>query len=413
VGGFYERSRTKLRIKEYIFEGVPIFAIERNTFGFKTADIYFDPEDRVYPLFKECCQKLKPDIVHFHHLSPSDILAQMKAAKEIGLPLILTYHSPMMTCQQAYMLYLGQTPCDGKIEYRKCLICAQVNYGIPIYFARVWAGMPKNMTNCLGRFIANTGLSCRFATWLQLPWLTREIMDGWRSELKMIDHFVAVCQWVYELLIKNNIPPEKITLCRHGIIGQTPPIMERQRHDILRLGYLGRIHHSKGIEVLLKAFKLLPYHYNKIELYIYGLIQDEPDKRYLHKLLRLSASDQRIKWMGILSSKEKFQVLNQLDILVIPSLWLETGPLVLLESWAVGTPVIGTNRGGIAELIKNRCGGLLFNSGDASDLARVITEVYDNSDLLTKLRISIPKVRTMKEVADDMESLYQRLKSAR
>lgn len=409
VEGFYAKNGPEVRTKEYIFDRIPIFAIEKNAFGSKTSQLYFDSQEEIYPLFKEYLTKTKPDIVHFHHFSPVDVISQMKVAKEMKLPVILTYHTPMMTCGHADMLYLGKRICNGRIDYKRCLICAQTKYGIPKPLAFLWANLPRKLAQYLGISISKMNVKGCLATWLQLPWFTRERIERWKSEFGMIDHFVAVCHWVYNLLLINGIPKEKITLSRQGI-SLIPPVIKKQKDDVLRLGYLGRIHSVKGIDVLLKTFKSLPSEY-KIELYIYGLVQQPDDNRYYIYLRRLSHNDVRIKWLGILSEeKDKFQALSQMDILVIPSRWLETGPLVLLEAWAVGTPIIGARLGGIAESVTEGKGGLLFTSEDTQDLAQVITRIYTDPDLLRRLKLEIPQVRTTREVADDMEKLYNRLR---
>jgi glycosyltransferase involved in cell wall biosynthesis len=332
----------------------------------------------------------------------------MEVAKRMHLPVIFTYHTPMMTCGQSGMLYQGKRACLGRVNYKRCLICAQTKYNIPLPIAWIWANLPRGIASALGKTIVGSGLRSRFATWLQLPWLTRARMDKWELGFKMIDRFVAVCQWVLELLLINNVPKEKITLCRQGI-GQMPLIKKRQSDDILHLGYLGRIHPVKGIDVLLRALKLIPSNL-KVELSIYGSYgEDKFAKKYHDKLYKQYCNDSRIKWQGLLSEGEKFQALSQLDVLVIPSAWLETGPLVLLESWAAGTPVIGSNLGGIAELVNDGTNGLLFKRGDARDLSRLIMQVYNDPDLLEKLKTGIPGVRTMREVVDDMEILYQKV----
>lgn len=407
IAQFYGCRSPFLRIRNYTFKGVPTFVIEKNTFSLKTKDLYMVEDLEIYQVFKDYLRKIQPDIVHFHHFSPTDVISQMKAAKEMHIPIILTYHTPMMTCGHTDMLYLGKSPCHGRIDYKKCLICTQSKYGVPLFLAYLWANLPKNLAESLGKSVSKININNRFATWLQLPWLTRERIEKWREGLRMIDHFVAVSLWVYELLIKNNIPKERITLCRQGI-GQTPSNIKRREDGNLRLGYLGRIHPVKGVDILLKAFELLPSHY-RIELYIYGSFQDKADEKYYNKLRQMSYKDKRIKWSGTLNNRERFSDLSKLDVLVIPSRWLETGPLVLLESWAVGTPIIGSRLGGIAELVTEGLGGLLFEPEDAQDLARAIIRIYNEPGLLGKLKLNIPKVRTMQEVADEMENLYHRL----
>jgi glycosyltransferase involved in cell wall biosynthesis len=189
--------------------------------------------------------------------------------------------------------------------------------------------------------------------------------------------------------------------------------IKKKEDSILRLGYFGRIHPVKGIHVLLTAIRLISAHY-QLELNIYGIPEeDKAGRRYYDRLLKQSHQDKRIKWPGVLSQKNKLQIMSELDVLVIPSIWLETGPLVLLEAWASGTPVLGSRLGGIAELVSDGVGGLLFEPENPQDIARVMIRLFNEPDLLGKLRASIPKVRTMKEVAEEMERVYNRLRLMR
>lgn len=409
IDNFLENNGPPMRTKTYTFGGVPIFVIEKNISCLKTKDLYFDKNryTQIYEIFKEYIKSIRPDLVNFHHFSPTDVISQIRAAKEMQIPIILTYHTPMMTCGHSDMLYSGTQICDGRLDYKRCLMCGQTQYGIPLPVAYLWANLPVRAAESLGRSISKMNIKNRFATWLQLPWLIQERINRWLEGFQMVDHFVAVCQWVYELLLKNNIPQKQISICRQGV-GRLPPIIKRQNNQTLRLGYLGRIHPLKGVDILLNAFKFLPSSY-RIELFIYSASQRTTEQKYYNYLRKISCKDNRIKWEAALLGRERFQTLSQLDALVVPSRWLETGPLVLLESWAVGTPVIGAKLGGIAELVKQGDGGLLFKPGDARELSEIIKRIYNEPDMLNKLKLNIPKVRTMKEVSQDMEVLYNRL----
>jgi len=409
---FSERNAPLVTDRNYVFEGIPVYVMRKNICGYKTKDIYFQDEPLLFHSFEGYLKKIKPDIVHFHHFSPTDVITQMQVAKKMQLPVILTYHTPTMTCGHSDMLYLGKEACDGKIDYARCLICSQTRYHIPYFLAKIWAGLPQGGGELLGRIISNTGWESSFSTWLQFPWLTRQRIRQWESGFRLIGHFIVLCQWAYELLANNGIPGEQVTLLPQGI-AKVPDFMREQRsrnYKILRLGYIGRIHPVKGIDLLLEAISLLPDKYN-LELFIYGMpTQDRAMQGYYNSLLRQSCADKRIKWSGLLPQDRKFQALAELDALVIPSRWLETGPLVLLESLAVGTPVIGSRLGGIAEFIAEDKGGILFKPGDARELASIIARVYRAPEILSRLRRNIPPIRTTQDLADDMENLYNKIK---
>jgi glycosyltransferase involved in cell wall biosynthesis len=67
-------------------------------------------------------------------------------------------------------------------------------------------------------------------------------------------------------------------------------------------------------------------------------------------------------------------LMRDADAVIVPSLWPETGPYTVLEALWIGTPVVGSDRAGIHELIANWGGGVLFKPGDAGQLARLLVE---------------------------------------
>jgi glycosyltransferase involved in cell wall biosynthesis len=96
------------------------------------------------------------------------------------------------------------------------------------------------------------------------------------------------------------------------------------------------------------------------------------------------------------------------DLNAVPSLWLETGPLVVLEAKAAGLPIIGSRLGGIAELVREPEDGMLVPPGDVMAWARAIKAMVYNRPTQA-VSPTAAKVRTMREVASDMAALYNSL----
>lgn len=99
----------------------------------------------------------------------------------------------------------------------------------------------------------------------------------------------------------------------------------------------------------------------------------------------------------------------KLDVAVVPSIWLETGPLTLFDAFAAGTPVIGSNLGGIAERVRHGENGLLFEAGSALDLAACLTRCREESGLVQRLRSGVSSPRTFVDTASDMSVIYRKL----
>ena len=132
--------------------------------------------------------------------------------------------------------------------------------------------------------------------------------------------------------------------------------------------YLGRLSNEKGVETLLKAASFHPDFQLKI-------IGDGPLRPYLENRYRA----ENIEFMGYRQWEEIKTLLGKARFMVIPSEWYENNPLSILESLAVGTPVLGAAIGGIPELI-NAENGRLFKARDINDLSIKLNEMMSISD---------------------------------
>jgi glycosyltransferase involved in cell wall biosynthesis len=234
---------------------------------------------------------------------------------------------------------------------------------------------------------------------------------AFRELITEVDHIVALCEWTRQLLLVNGVPGEKITLCRHGLAQEliAQPEAAGQSPPGLRVAFLGRLDPTKGVHVLIEALRMVRS--TNALLDIYGITQGKSGADYETKMRELAGGDRRILFHPSVPSSEVVRILRQHDILAVPSQWMETGPLVVLEAFAAGIPVIGSNLGGIAELIKHQTNGLLVESKSPAEWARTLQHLADHPELLAHLRSGIRPPRKMDEVADEMAALYHRLTS--
>ena len=163
-----------------------------------------------------------------------------------------------------------------------------------------------------------------------------------------------------------------------------------------RLCFLGRVAPEKGIDVLLRALRLVK---TRVELDIYGIGSD----------IGNGISDignAKVRWLKPVKPEQVVETIRKYDALVVPSVWLETGPLVVLEAFAAGVPVIGSRLGGIAEMVNEGVDGLLFHPGDAADLAEKLGQLPEK---LVSLKKSVKVPRTTHDVARDHQKIYRSL----
>jgi glycosyltransferase involved in cell wall biosynthesis len=174
----------------------------------------------------------------------------------------------------------------------------------------------------------------------------------------------------------------------------------------LRGVFLGRIDRSKGAQVLLEALSLIPD--VPIEFHFYGISQSAADDEYWTGLQNLASANAQIKFFKPVPHDQVISLLAKYDVLAIPSRWLETGPLIICEAFAAGTPIIGSNLGGIAEWVQHEQNGLLVDHRDAQAWANALRRCAEDRAFLTFLQENAKISRTMDEVAQDMDRLYRR-----
>src|SRR5262249_53249113 len=142
----------------------------------------------------------------------------------------------------------------------------------------------------------------------------------------------------------------------------------RAQGDRLRLGFLGSVMVSKAPHVLLVAVGRLPLGSVTVDLFG-GCTPYHGDDSYRARLDPLLAHE-TLRVHGAIPHDFVPQALASIDVLVVPSIWAENSPLVIGEAFLAGLPVVASRIGGIPEIVADGRNGLLFEPGDASDLAR-------------------------------------------
>jgi glycosyltransferase involved in cell wall biosynthesis len=182
---------------------------------------------------------------------------------------------------------------------------------------------------------------------------------------------------------------------------------QRSSH-IMRFGYMGQITTIKGVHILVKAFKDVES-VGGVKLDLWGDIIK--DQHYVSKLKSLIGKSEKIALRGRFERADIAQVLSEIDVLVVPSLWYENAPLVIAEAFAAKIPVIASNIGGMAEAVTHEKNGLLFEVGSVEDLAAQMRRILQEPGLLEKLRQGIEPVKTFTQEVNELEQIYQELVS--
>jgi glycosyltransferase involved in cell wall biosynthesis len=164
---------------------------------------------------------------------------------------------------------------------------------------------------------------------------------------------------------------------------------------------------EKGVHILIDALRRLPT--AAIALDIFGLCQSDNDIQYRRRLSSRLAGDRRVSFRTPLSRQKLLPTLRNYDIVAVPSQWLETGPLVVMEAFAAGIPVIGSRLGGIAELVEHEVNGLLIEPASSQHWADALLMLCENRNIAVRLCKQVRKQRTMRDVVREIDGIYNRL----
>ena len=171
---------------------------------------------------------------------------------------------------------------------------------------------------------------------------------------------------------------------------------ERFQEKNYVIGMIADLIPQKGHKTLIKAIGLIK---NKIpvKLLIVGAPRENTKwyERELKKMVERFELTNIVEFLGY--RQDVFPILNQLDLLVVPSSSsFEACPMVILEAYACGIPVVGSNLGGIPELIEEGKTGFIFKANDEKELAEKILFLFRNPSLHAQMKKNCRKIAEQK-----------------
>ena len=175
----------------------------------------------------------------------------------------------------------------------------------------------------------------------------------WNHKIK---RFIALTDFAKNKFIEAGFPSDKIAVKANFIHEPTTQSLEVTPSTSGFALFVGRISKEKGIKTLLHAWTALG---NDLDLKVAGT----------GPLENMLTGRNNVVNLGRRNSGEISVLMRQATFLVLPSEWYEGFPLVLVEAFAHGLPVLASRLGSMADIIQDGENGLLFSAGDASDLA--------------------------------------------
>jgi glycosyltransferase involved in cell wall biosynthesis len=316
------------------FKGVPIHEVGLQPRGGPALQL-FDPE--AYRIVLAELQRERPQLVHIHNVSGAS-LAPFLACRRLRIPVVLTLHDHWLLCVANTLYRENGDLCSNTSHWRCCGRC----YGRYDY----WANVP------LRRRL--------------FSWATRSVRRLITPSRRLMDLHVA-----------SGYDASRFRVIPYGISadlslgtddGQAGKVAHRVRRLLAAgpapvLMFSGVLVETKGIDTLVAAVPLIVKHLGPIQLWVAGA----GEGRYAERLAGLDCAS--VEMFGKLAFDVVREVYGAAGLTVVPSVWFDNSPVVIYESLLAGTPVLGSDLGGIPELIRHNVTGYVVKHGDPHDLA--------------------------------------------
>lgn len=191
--------------------------------------------------------------------------------------------------------------------------------------------------------------------------------------LRLADQLIAVSQSLQRHLRESGVPGDRITVVRNGVPCRQPRPARSVCQTDWVLGTVALFRPRKGIEVLLEALAILRRDGWPVSLRAVGGFETADYQREAERVVRRLNLADVVTWTGF--TTEVGAELDRMDIFVLPSLFGEGLPMVVLEAMAAGVPVVATRVEGVPEVIRDGRDGLLAEPGDAATLAEAVARI--------------------------------------
>lgn len=185
--------------------------------------------------------------------------------------------------------------------------------------------------------------------------------------------------------LEAGLEKEKLDIIPFGVDTEFfRPLETPKKEDMFQILSVGYLIERKGFEYLIKAMNDVLKKYENVQLTIVG---SGPLEKKLNNLIKKLKLQNNIKIIKNISDDELLRLYNSSDIFVLPSIVDSQGNteglgVVLLEAMACKLPVIGSNIGGIPDIIQDGETGLLVTEKDISGLSRAILNIIENEKLI-------------------------------
>lgn len=286
-------------------------------------------------------EDFKPDIVHINNFQRQLSESIIEAIIEKNIPIVFTAHDLEAICPNKTMLDNDKNICE---------LCKNGNY--------IHCIKKKCIKNSLLKSILGA-IETKY-------YRTKKVYT------RKIDKIITPSQFYKKKLIDYGVENTKIVSLTNFLDLDKYKVSNKDEGYAL---YFGRLSKEKGILDLIEAFLLI----RNQNLHIAGI---GPEKSKIEELIKSKHLEKNIKVLGFLNEENMKREIANCKFVVVPSIWYDNCPYSILETLAIGKPVIGSNIGGIPELVKDGVNGLIFEHGNVLELKEKMSMLFENEILL-------------------------------
>ena len=383
-GGRYNLLYPKPYIKVWFKDYTTIFELVNSPnliWSFGNPEVHIKQKE-IENNFLKVVNRVKPDVIHFHELE-SLTGSLLLLSRNLNIPYILDIHNYWYLCPQRDLMDMNNKICDDWEEGKKCASClvlptsSKVGWMYVGYLSNTWihkifnnlikiAHKKRIKKEKIRKTIANTN---HISTYKARRYF-------FISELNKVNAIIYPSKRAMELYktygVENQNNYVKLPINKNYLNILAKPYKNIPPTNV-RFGYIGSILPHKGIHILIEAFNMIIKEKGeKCQLLIYG----SGDSVYEEELKRKCRKN--IFFKGKYLPSQINEVLKNIDVAVIPSLWEDCSPIVLNELKLSRTPIIGSRIGGIEEAINHGVDGYLFTPGNIVELSGYMNELIEN-----------------------------------
>jgi glycosyltransferase involved in cell wall biosynthesis len=380
----YRPGQEEFALEDGEYDGIPLKRL-----NYKFSDcLSFEKiysNNRIRDTFDEVFREYGPDLVHVHHLASlsADIVNLVEKA---GVPVVMSLHDYWLGCPRTQRITASLETCSEVVPDR-CVRCLRRLW--PGFFSGGKEDVPKAKADEIDRI------------------LLENYHETVRSTLNAADRLITPSLFVKKIYERFGIDKRRMSVVRNGVDRSLASGVVRKRSPVFKFGFLGPVIPPKGVHILIEAFQRIAG--SDSALHIWGeVLSFHKDTNYGHRLAILSKGwETSIHFHGRYDNREVVDVLSEIDVLVVPSIWYESSPMVVREAFLAGTPVIASNFGALAEAVDNGTTGVYFNVGDSVDLSEKMKNLKDDIVLRQRLEESPKNIVSVEENVDALLEIYR------